>query len=130
MFSAGYISHEGPSEELMSNTMFEMIFMGEGWSADKKLSEGSDQYVDPPNRKMVAKVSGKDPGYGSTSKMVVSSAITILKETDKLPNKYYFLKISFKVVHFFSEDKSRTHYFYVRLQTNFKLYKVADITEC
>uniref|UniRef100_A0A1B6G4X9 Saccharopine dehydrogenase NADP binding domain-containing protein n=1 Tax=Cuerna arida TaxID=1464854 RepID=A0A1B6G4X9_9HEMI len=87
IFSCGYVSHEGPSEELMKNTKFEMTFIGEGWSSDKKLCEGSDQYSEPPNKTIIGKVSGTDPGYGATSLMVLWCAITVLKETDKLPNK-------------------------------------------
>lgn len=60
-----------------------MTFFGEGWN--ETLSEPTDQHTSPPNKKMVVKVSGSDPGYGSTGAALLLSAITILNESDKMP---------------------------------------------
>lgn len=82
-FTAGLVSHEGPSEESMQNTHFSWTLCAEGWK--EKLTEPSDQHATSPNKKMVVKVSGTNPGYGSTCTALVLSAIIILKECDKMP---------------------------------------------
>lgn len=50
-FSLGYISHEGPSEDLMNNTKFSMTFHAQGW--DEKDGDVSGK---PMNKKMKTKV--------------------------------------------------------------------------
>lgn len=67
----------------MENTLFEMIFYGEGWK--KKLLNPEDKYVDPINKTIITKVTGRNPGYGSTCIALLLSAITILKENFKMP---------------------------------------------
>lgn len=79
IFSLGFVSHEGPSEETMENSVFSMYFQGRGWS------EANKQYKEPPNKKLNVKVSGTNPGYGATCVAVLLSAVTILKEQDRLP---------------------------------------------
>lgn len=39
---------------------------------------------------MITKVSGTDPAYGATCVMLLLSAITILKESDKIPVTYVY----------------------------------------
>ena len=70
----------------MENTYFSITLKASGWT--EKLAEPTDNYKDPPNKKMITKVSGKNPGYGSTCIALLISAITILKESDKMPDKY------------------------------------------
>ncbi|XP_055622742.1 saccharopine dehydrogenase-like oxidoreductase [Toxorhynchites rutilus septentrionalis] len=84
-FSVGFASHEGPTEEAMENTEFAISFKGEGWNKDEEMLEPSDQYKVPPNKKLKCKVSGTNPGYGATCVALLLSAITILKESDKMP---------------------------------------------
>lgn len=82
-FSCGYVSHEGAKPEDLEKIRFSVTFRAEGWT--EKLAEPTDKHKDPPNKVMITKVSGSDPGYGGTSIMLVLSAITILKESDKIP---------------------------------------------
>ncbi|XP_065072442.1 saccharopine dehydrogenase-like oxidoreductase [Ochlerotatus camptorhynchus] len=86
LFSAGFVSHEGPSEETMKNTEFTMYFKGEGWNRDEEQLEPSDQYKVPPNKKLKVKVTGTNPGYGATCVALLLSATTILKQSDKMPS--------------------------------------------
>ncbi|XP_058793856.1 saccharopine dehydrogenase-like oxidoreductase [Phymastichus coffea] len=82
-FSLGLISREGPKPEIMENAHFSITFIAKGWT--EKLTEPTDQYEDPPNKEMITKVSGTNPGYGVTNTTLLMSAITILKESDKIP---------------------------------------------
>lgn len=84
-FTAGMVSHEGPAEETNENLMFEMIFSGEGWK--EKQSDPTSKFDMPMNKKVVTRITGPNPGYGSTCICLLVSAITILKESDKLPEK-------------------------------------------
>lgn len=61
------------------------MFKARGWS--EKLSETTDKHTNPPNKDLIAKVSGDCPGYGATAIMLILSAVTILKENDKMPDK-------------------------------------------
>lgn len=85
LFSFGYFSHEGPSEETQEHTVFTFTLFGDGWK--EKLAEGTDQYKSPTDSTIVAKVKGKNPGYGATCVAVALAAITVITETDKLPDK-------------------------------------------
>lgn len=61
---------DGPSEETMENGFFDSFFSAELGSGEKKLF----------------RVHGKgDPGYKVTSKFVCESALTLIKEREKLP---------------------------------------------
>lgn len=86
LFSGGFVSHEGPSEEMMKSTEFAMYFNGEGWNRDEDQLEPSDQFKVPPNKKLKVKVSGTNPGYGATCVALILSATTILKQSDKMPS--------------------------------------------
>ncbi|XP_037913303.1 saccharopine dehydrogenase-like oxidoreductase [Hermetia illucens] len=86
LFSLGFISHEGPSEEKMKKTKFSITLYAEGWSKEDKLAEPTDKYTIPTNKKMIAKVSGTNPGYGGTCVGVLVAALTILKEHNKMPS--------------------------------------------
>ncbi|CAK1541230.1 unnamed protein product [Leptosia nina] len=77
-FSFGAITRSGPSEEVMNGTVFSFLLLGVGWP------EGADLNT-PPTKKLTVKVSGVNPGYGATVVAVLFSAITILKEKEKMP---------------------------------------------
>lgn len=85
IYSAGYFSREGPSEETQKNTVFTITLCGQGWK--EKLAEGSDEYKSPPDSTIVAKVKGTNPGYGATCVAVTLAGIVVITETDKLPGK-------------------------------------------
>jgi len=59
---------EGPSKEERDNGFYDVLFIGE-------IADG---------KKMMASVKGdKDPGYGSTSKMITESALSIIWDVDR-----------------------------------------------
>lgn len=88
LFSFGFVSHEGPSEEAMNKTKFSLTLYAEGWPKDEGLAEPTDKHTDPPTKKLTAKVTGNNPGYGATCIALLVSAVTILKEHKKMPEKY------------------------------------------
>lgn len=62
IFSLGFVSHEGPTEESMKNTKFSMTFYGQGWPKEEALAEPSDQHTTPPSKKIITRVSASNPG--------------------------------------------------------------------
>lgn len=82
-FSGGFISHEGPSEEAMEDLKFGMIIKARGW--EEKLSDPIGKHTEPPNKEMITKVSGSNPAYGATCICAALAAITILRESSKMP---------------------------------------------
>ncbi|XP_077286264.1 saccharopine dehydrogenase-like oxidoreductase [Arctopsyche grandis] len=82
LFSFGFISHEGPAEELMNNTKFTMLLYGRGWDEKEVDVNGK-----PTTKSLKVRVSGTNPGYGATVTALIYSGITILKEADKMPGK-------------------------------------------
>lgn len=85
LFSLGFVSHEGPREEVMEMLHFSVIMKALGWPKTERLSEVTDQYTDPPSKSLMVKISGTNPGYGATCVAVLCTALTILKESDKMP---------------------------------------------
>lgn len=82
IFSFGFFSKKQPSRETIENSWFQITFYGEGWK--EKLANKNDQYPQDCDKKIVARVRGKNPGYGSTCICLVAAAITVLKEKDKM----------------------------------------------
>lgn len=67
----------------MNNSLFSIVFYGEGWK--ESLPNADDQYTTPVDKAVVARVKGRNPGYGITCFALVLSALTILTEKNKLP---------------------------------------------
>lgn len=84
-FTGGMASHEGPSEENNENALLEVLFLGQGWK--EELSEPTDKFETPMNKKMVTRVFCRNPGYGSTTNALLLCAKMILNEKEKLPEK-------------------------------------------
>ncbi|CAL1685659.1 unnamed protein product [Lasius platythorax] len=84
LFSCGFVSHESPKLETQEQSRFSITFKALGWT--EKLAEPTDKHTDPPNKKVITKVSSAFGGYDVTSIASILSAITILKETDKIPD--------------------------------------------
>ncbi|KAM3959969.1 saccharopine dehydrogenase-like oxidoreductase [Aphomia sociella] len=78
-FTIGLITKQGPSEKMMNNTFFKFELVGKGWE------KGADIESTPPNKTIMAKVSGVNPGYGSTVVSLLHSALTVLRQQDKMP---------------------------------------------
>lgn len=85
IFSLGFASHEGPSEEKSNAVHFKITIKANGWPSSEKLAEPTDQFKDPPSKNMIAKVTGQNPGYGATCVALLLSAVTILQDSDKMP---------------------------------------------
>ncbi|XP_018354212.1 PREDICTED: saccharopine dehydrogenase-like oxidoreductase isoform X2 [Trachymyrmex septentrionalis] len=81
LFSLGIISLD---LEVLKPTYFSVTFNASGWT--EKLAEPTDQHADPPNKKVITRMSSDSTGYELTSIAVILSAITILNETDKMPD--------------------------------------------
>ncbi len=78
-FSFGVFSKQGPTEEQIAQVHFEDIFIGKGFDTLKPESFKNE------NVKMIAKVTGPEPGYWATSRSVVACAITLLDESAFVP---------------------------------------------
>lgn len=83
IFLRGVTSHEGPKEETVEKTEFEMIFIARGWK--EQIDNSIKEPKIPLNKKMIARVWAKNPGYGATSVALLLSARTILYESAKIP---------------------------------------------
>ncbi|XP_071642451.1 saccharopine dehydrogenase-like oxidoreductase isoform X1 [Temnothorax longispinosus] len=84
LFSFGFISHENPNMETLKSTHFSVTFKARGWT--EKLAEPTDKHTNPPNKEVITKVTGDSPAYEGTSIIAILSAITILNESDKIPD--------------------------------------------
>ncbi|KAF9412584.1 hypothetical protein HW555_008947 [Spodoptera exigua] len=78
-WSGGYVTKEGPTANETNNVHFTFEMVGKGWP------EGADVEKTPPNKTVVAKITGKNPAYGSTVVAVLMCAHTILKERQNMP---------------------------------------------
>ncbi|KAH9635099.1 hypothetical protein HF086_000820 [Spodoptera exigua] len=78
-WSGGYVTKEGPTANVTNNVHFTFEMVGKGWP------EGADVEKTPPNKTVVAKITGKNPAYGSTVVAVLMCAHTILKERQNMP---------------------------------------------
>ena len=71
-FTFGAFSRKGPPKESIAGTSFDITFLG----------KGVDTEGNPLTKR--AKVSGPEPGYDATSKILVSCALTLLEERGKV----------------------------------------------
>ncbi|ETV92452.1 hypothetical protein, variant [Aphanomyces invadans] len=71
VFTFGYFSHEGPTDEELSTTTFDVRFFGKGY---KTLATSGGR----PDWQVVTSVHGPEPGYVATSRMVTRCAKVIL----------------------------------------------------
>eukprot|EP00904_Undaria_pinnatifida_P000379 jgi/Undpi1/10341/HiC_scaffold_29.g12791.m1 len=103
-FSRGLFSHEGPTEEQMSQTSFEMTFVAKGYSkywvrkrpaveegvAEEGVAEESAMVAPPvpeggPDVTVVTRVKGPEPGYVATPIIFLAVARCLLDERATLP---------------------------------------------
>lgn len=83
-FTFGAVSKDGPEEKTNENVKFEFTFTGEGWI--EKFEDPDHAFETKPNKFLVTRVSAINPGYGATCVAILISALTILKESDKMPS--------------------------------------------
>ncbi|XP_070517493.1 saccharopine dehydrogenase-like oxidoreductase isoform X2 [Cardiocondyla obscurior] len=84
LFTNGVITHENPDPEILKSTHFSMTFKATGWT--EKLAKPTDKHINPPNKEVITEITGVSPAYEMTSILVILSAITILKEANKMPD--------------------------------------------
>uniref|UniRef100_A0A1A9W2U6 Saccharopine dehydrogenase NADP binding domain-containing protein n=1 Tax=Glossina brevipalpis TaxID=37001 RepID=A0A1A9W2U6_9MUSC len=84
-FSMGMISHEGPSESRMERTHFSLTMKALGWPKSERNSNSLKELRETPTKTLTVKISGTNPGYGSTCVALLCTAVTILKESEKMP---------------------------------------------
>lgn len=83
IFSCGLFTKSPLTQEIRENSRFQITFYGEGWV--RKEPKEAVSYSEPCNKKIVARMSGRNPAYESTGLILIASAITLLSEIDKLP---------------------------------------------
>lgn len=80
-FSFGVFSHEGPTPEHLQRTTFSITFVARGYS--RPPAEGAS--YPPLDAKVIARLSGPEPGYVATPIFLVESAKCVLDELTKIP---------------------------------------------
>ncbi|CAH2040874.1 unnamed protein product, partial [Iphiclides podalirius] len=79
--SLGLVGRGGLERPVTENTRFGFALHGAGWP------QGVDPDSELPTKTLTAKVSGSNPGYGATVVALLHSALTILDERDKMPER-------------------------------------------
>lgn len=81
--TVGFISKSGPTRQQVEETSYSMYVVGHGYST--KLNDPDEIHMDKPNKTMVVKISAPEPAYVTTALCMVQTALTVLQETEKLP---------------------------------------------
>ncbi|XP_011863789.1 PREDICTED: probable mitochondrial saccharopine dehydrogenase-like oxidoreductase At5g39410 [Vollenhovia emeryi] len=84
LFTLGFISDKNPNLEAWKSITISFTMRARGWT--EMLAEPTNKYTNPPNKEVITKVSVVSPAYETTSIMTILSAITILNETDIMPD--------------------------------------------
>ncbi|EDW10260.1 saccharopine dehydrogenase-like oxidoreductase [Drosophila mojavensis] len=79
-FSAGYVSRNGPTEAYMERSYFKLILKATGWPSD---CTNPDNEL--PCKTQMFSVSGPNPAYGSTCVGLLAAAVTLLRQSHKMP---------------------------------------------
>lgn len=78
---SGYtFSENGPTREQAKQATFTYWFFGYGWPSDKP------NFDEPPKKYVVARCDGPDAGYIGTAGCIVSSALTVLRDRNDMPD--------------------------------------------
>ncbi|XP_071834618.1 saccharopine dehydrogenase-like oxidoreductase [Apostichopus japonicus] len=80
-FTFGAFSHEGPSDAQMAGTSFNFKFRGRGFSSE------AVEKTEKEDMEIITQVDGPEMAYVATPIVMVQSALTILQEADKLPER-------------------------------------------
>ncbi|CAD6192367.1 unnamed protein product [Caenorhabditis auriculariae] len=82
--SFNLFKRDGPTEAQINGSGFTYTFFGYGYQEQKPNGE---VHLGRPDRKVVARCTGPDPGYMATSGCIISSALTILKDVQNMPEE-------------------------------------------
>lgn len=85
LFSGGFVGRGNISHKLLDQVQCYITFRALGWS--EKLAEPSDKHTDLPNKELITRINCTGPAYRVTCIALILSAIMILKEADKMPDK-------------------------------------------
>jgi len=83
LLTFGRFTKKGPSHKQIDTTKFRLTLVGRGWK--KTVDEPTVQPEGEPDKKVIAYVDGRDPGYIATSSCLVQAGLTILLEREKMP---------------------------------------------
>jgi len=83
ILSFGTFTKEGPSRKQIKESAFTTTLIGYGY--EDKLDNPDQDHGGPPDRKLVVKVKGPEPGYVTTPICMVQAGMVILEERKKLP---------------------------------------------
>lgn len=87
LFTLGRFSHRGPSDQQLAETSFSETFFAKGYSAELQAKYSATELLEQePDVSIVTSVSGPEPGYVATPKMVVQACYTLLKQKALVPN--------------------------------------------
>ncbi|GFO11053.1 saccharopine dehydrogenase-like oxidoreductase [Plakobranchus ocellatus] len=79
VFTLGYVTKAGPTQEQTDTTTFSMTYVGYGFDSNEAASAGGK-----PNRRVLARLSAPDLGYVTTSICLVQSGVIVLKEAGSM----------------------------------------------
>lgn len=85
VFTAGTFKKGGPSMKQIKESGFSWTFFASGYS--ETLADPEAQHEHAPDKKMVTKVTGPEPGYVATPICMVQAAVVLVKERDRLPKE-------------------------------------------
>lgn len=88
LFSHGIFSHAGPSRAQIDGARFAMTFYTSGYSGAgldvARAAAGAGAPPPPPDVHAVTRVSGPEPGYDATSRIVAACTLTLLAESSAM----------------------------------------------
>ncbi|KAI1287095.1 Saccharopine dehydrogenase-like oxidoreductase [Halotydeus destructor] len=84
-FSLGLFKNEGPTEEQIAGTTFEVTLKAIGWQ-ERFTGSIDEQPASAPDKTMYGRITGPEPTYRSTGICAVQSAITLVEESKKFEN--------------------------------------------
>ncbi|CAO1631924.1 unnamed protein product [Parajaminaea phylloscopi] len=82
-FTAGMVTHEGPTKEQLENSGFTTTMIARGYSQDA-LQRGDARGQEGPDVRAVVKITGPEAGYVATPILFAAVARTVLRERSKL----------------------------------------------
>ena len=86
-FTLGRFSHQGPSDQQLAETSFSETFFAKGYSAELQAKHKTEELLMvEPDVSIVTSVSGPEPGYVATPKLVVQACYTLLHQKALVPN--------------------------------------------
>jgi hypothetical protein len=84
-FTADLVRKNDMNASEMDRVTFKIEFFGKGWKNKKE--NINEDYTEKPDQLIHTQITGPEPGYIATSRIVVSCALVLLQEQDKIPVK-------------------------------------------